>query len=133
MTITLTIQNPLKHLWWSFSAKIVNGFHKNPSQILDLFFNTPLSILRSKEIGVICLLQFIKLCSSVMKYSPFYQKYIVKIHVYTLLIVRDAISKASETVQKYKIAKKRSLGKISKQCTMISWARTLKSKTFQKW
>ena len=41
------------------------------------------------------------------------------------------ISSVLKKVQKYTIAKKKSLGYISRECNMISWVRVLKFKIFQ--
>ena len=121
-------------LRYLYFCKNVFGFCKKAlSQILDLVLNTPLSILKTQKRGAFCFLQHIKLRSSVIKCSPFYQKQIAKRHIYAFLILQKQFQSVFKKVQKYKIAKKRSLGKIFKQCTMISWARVLKSKTFQKW
>ena len=81
---------PIQISMMKIFAKIVNGFcRKAPSQILYWALNTTLTILKSKGSRPFCLLQYIKLCGSVIKYSPFYQNFC---HINAFLIAREAIS-----------------------------------------
>ena len=95
MTIKLTkvsdiYLEPIQTSMMKIFAKIINGFcRKSPSQILYWALNTTLTILKSQESGAFCLFQYIKLCGSVIKYSPFYQNFY---HINAFLIVRETIS-----------------------------------------